>query len=119
MKHLLALLFALLILLTGGGLLAWLLASGLWTPLDPMIAGPFAAVTTLFWLLAARQLHPARAARAHYLSAAALAMVVTVVELGLILIVGHYTGIGLTLAVLGSSGGLVFTIVSRFVASLE
>jgi|GEM_PF-2345471 len=113
MNQLLAILFALLILLTGIGLIAWLLGSGLWTPIDPILASLFAGVAGLFWLLAARQLLPKPQARAHYLSAAALVLVVTVLELGLIVLTGGYTGVGMTLAVLGSSGGLVFTIALR------
>jgi len=111
MHHLLAMLFAALILLTGVGLLVWLLAAGLWTPLDPILATVFSFIAGLFWLVAARRLLGPRAARGHYLSAAALILVVTVVELGLILLTGHYTGIGMTLLVLGSSGGLVFTVI--------
>ncbi|MCP1728212.1 ABC-type transport system involved in multi-copper enzyme maturation permease subunit [Natronospira proteinivora] len=111
MNQALAIIFAILILLTGIGLLAWLLAAGLWTPLDPVLAGGFSLVAGLFWLVAARRLLGAPAARRHYLSAAALVLVVTVVELGLILLTGSYTGIGMTLLVLGSSGALVFTVI--------
>ena len=116
MRVLLAAVFAVIILATGLGLLAWLVASGLWTPVNPLIAAIYAGLTGLFWLLAAWRLFGRSRARAHILSAAALFMVVTVLELGLILLTGAYTGVGLTLAVLGSSGGLVFTIVSGLLA---
>lgn len=116
MQQLIAIVFALLILLTGMGLLAWLVASGLWAPINPLAAGLFALTTGVFWLLAAWRLFERSRARAHILSAAALLMVATILELGLGLLTGHYTGVGLTLAVLGSSGGLVFTIASGLMA---
>lgn len=116
MQQLAAIIFAVIIVATGLGLLAWLLASGLWTPINPLIAAVYAGLTGLFWLLAAWRLFGVRRLRIHLLSAAALLMVVTVLELGLILLTGTYTGAGLTLAVLGSSGGLVFTVVSGLLA---
>ncbi len=119
MQQLLAIVFAVIILVTGLGLLAWLVASGLWTPIDPLIAALYAGLTGAFWLLAAWRLFGPRRARTHVLSAAALIMVVTVLELGLILLTGAYTGVGLTLAVLGSSGGLVFTVVSGLISETD
>ncbi|MEA5445041.1 hypothetical protein VCB98_04310 [Gammaproteobacteria bacterium AB-CW1] len=116
MYQLLAAGFALLIIATGIALLAWLVSAGLWAPIDPLGAGLFAGAAGTFWLLAATRLLGKARARAHYLSAAALVMVVTVAELGLILLTGTYTGVGLTLAILGTSGGLVFTVVWSMLA---
>lgn len=100
---------AVIIVATGLGLLAWLVTSDLWQPMRPLPGLLFGGALLVAWLGLAWRFGGERL-RSQLQSAAALLCVAGAAELGLALATGGYTSIGLTLVILGGSGGLAFTV---------
>lgn len=110
MIRILAMVLAGAIVATGLALLIWLVTSDLWEPLQPAPALAFSGVALLAWLGLAHRLEGRQGLRHHLASAVSLLGLSAFLEIGLWWLTESYTAIGVTLLLLGSSGGLVFTV---------
>lgn len=110
MIRILAMLLAGAIVVTGLALLIWLVTSDLWAPLPPLPGLGFAGLAILAWLGLAIRLEGRAGLRRHGISAASLLALALLLEISVWWQAGAYSSIGVTLALLGGSGGLVFTV---------